>query len=402
MATSLKFVETISAPASQVYRAFTNATALREWLCTNASVDPKPGGRYFVAWDNGYYACGEFTKVSQDREVHFIWNGRDDPEPTRVHVNITSLDNGSTTLSLEHNGLDSTPQWEKARGEISHGWDLGIKNLISVLEKGPDLRIVNRPMLGVLFGDYNSKRAKELGVPVDTGLRVDGVVDGLGAQKAGLQKNDVIVSLNGKPTQDFPSILTILQGLQAGQEVEVGFYRGHEKKRMDMLLAHRPLPEIPATPAAFGEAIAKLNLEAAAILEEVLQGVSEEEADFKPAPEEWSIKEVLAHFIHGERDTHSYINDYVYSQERVADGYGENMPARTLATVQSYKTIPALLAALKRVEAETVFIVSHLPEHFVANKGSYWRLAFSMLQFPVHTKEHAEQIKVILAAARAK
>jgi uncharacterized protein YndB with AHSA1/START domain len=35
-----------------VYRAFTNSTALREWLCDTATVSPRLGGG-FTAW-NGY------------------------------------------------------------------------------------------------------------------------------------------------------------------------------------------------------------------------------------------------------------------------------------------------------------------------------------------------------------
>lgn len=401
MATSLKFVHTINASASQVYRAFTNATALREWLCTTATVDPKPHGRIFIAWDSGYYASGEYTKVQPDREVNFIWNGRDDPEPTRVQVTINALDSGATTLAIEHSGLDTTPAWEKAHGEISHGWNVGLKNLVSVLEEGPDLRIVNRPMLGIMFGDYNSKRAKELGVPVDTGLRLDSVVDGMGAQKAGLKKNDVIVSVESNPIPDFPAIVTVLQAHQAGDQVEVGFYRGGEKKRVTMELSRRPLPEIPPTAVAFGKAVHAINVEADGLLDEALQGVTEKEADFKPAPDEWSINEVIAHLIHGERDNQSYINDLVYSQERVSDGYGDNLPARIAATVAAYKTNPKLIEELKRQEFETEYIISHLPDDFVANKGSYWRLAFYLLQFPVHTKEHTGQIKAILKAARA-
>lgn len=402
MATSLKFVQTISAPAVLVYRAFTNATALREWLCDKATVDPKPGGHFFVGWNNGYYACGEYVKVNPEREVSFIWNGRDDPEPTTVNIYITALDNGSTTLSLEQTGLDNTPQWAKAYEEISNGWNLGLKNLVSVLESGPDLRIVTRPMLGVVFGDFNKKKAEELKVPVDTGLRLDSLVEGLGAQKAGLKKDDVIVSLNGKPTPDFAAILTIIQSLQAGDHVDVGFYRGPEKKRADMELSRRPMPEIPPNTVAFGEAVKKINLKADSLLEEALQGVSESEGDFKPAPNEWSIKEILAHLIHGERDTQSYISEYVFSQERVADGYGDNLPARISATVHAYQTISSLLEELKRGEEETVYIVSHLPAEFVANKGSYWKLAFNMLQLPIHTQEHVAQIKANLAAARAK
>lgn len=400
MSTSLKLVQTISAPAALVYRAFTNSTALREWLCDTATVEPKAGGRFYLAWNNGYYATGEYVKLTPEKEVIFIWHGRDDPAPSRATVHIEALDSGSTTLSLEHTGLDVTPQWEKAKDEISRGWNMGLENLVSVLEDGPDLRIVNRPMMGVLFGDYNAKKAEELGIPVKEGLRIEGTVEGLGAKKAGLIKNDVIVSFNGKPAPDFPALVTELQNKKAGDIVEVGIYRGAEKKRIAMELSRRPLPEIPATPRAFAEALKQHYLQGDTLLADVLKDVSDLEAAFKPTPDEWCAKEVLAHLIHGERDTHSYINDIVSSQERVADGYGDNFQARIAATVEVYRSVDNLVGELKRCEEETVFMIGHLPDNFVKNKASYWRLAFSLLQFPEHTKEHAEQIKVAIAAGR--
>ena len=70
--------------------------------------DAKPAGRFYVAWNTGYYAAGEYVKLLPDREVVFIWSGRDDPAPTRVNINLKALDNGATTLSLEQIGLEKS------------------------------------------------------------------------------------------------------------------------------------------------------------------------------------------------------------------------------------------------------------------------------------------------------
>ncbi len=63
MATRLKYVQTIRTSPAQVYRSFTNAAALRVLLCDTASVAPRPIGRSCIAWNSGYYASGEYTKV---------------------------------------------------------------------------------------------------------------------------------------------------------------------------------------------------------------------------------------------------------------------------------------------------------------------------------------------------
>ena len=50
---------------------------------------------------------------------------------------------------------------------------------------------------GYIIGDFNADIATKLGVPVEYGTRLSDVVDGMGAQKAGLQKNDVIIAIDG-------------------------------------------------------------------------------------------------------------------------------------------------------------------------------------------------------------
>ena len=56
---TLTFQKLVKVKPALVYRAFTNSTSLREWFCDVATVDPKPGGRMYVAWSHGYYASGE-------------------------------------------------------------------------------------------------------------------------------------------------------------------------------------------------------------------------------------------------------------------------------------------------------------------------------------------------------
>lgn len=403
MTSSLKYIQPVNAPISQLFRAFTNATALREWLCDIATVEPKPGGRFYIAWYNGYTVCGEFNFIEPMHRVCWTWYGRNEPAPTRVEITLQSSGEGSTLLTLEHLGLGNTAIWEKPREEMARGWNNALRNLVSVLEQGPDLRIINRPMLGVSFGEFDARRAALLGVPVETGMRVEGVFEGFSAQKAGLMKNDVLITLGGQPCNDFPSVLRILESYQAGDSLEVVFYRGAEKKQLLLELSQRPLPKIPSTSQALSQAVQSLYAYAHNMLEDVLQGVSESEAEFKPAREEWSIKEVIAHLIHVERDTQAYINDVVFSQERVSDGYSDNLNARVAATAHVFQTTSHLLEELKRAEDETISLLHELPENFVANKGSFWRLAFQLLQleFPAHTQEHVDQMRANLEAARA-
>jgi len=400
MATSLKYVNSFRVPPALIYRAFTNATALREWLCDTATVDPRPGGRFFIAWNSGYYASGEFTKLQPDREVQFIWQGRDDPGPSHVRVLINLLDNGVCMLTLEHFDLEKEHAWASAFKQIDAGWNLGLGNLLSTLENGPDLRIVNRPMMGLGFGDFDKKRAIELDVPVERGMRIDTVVDGMGGHAAGLRKNDVVVEIDGKSAVEYPSVIAALQHRQAGDVIEVGFYRGPIKKKTKMQLSRRAIPEIPMTPAGLADELARCYAADWVRLAQILTGVSEQDASLRPAQGEWTVKEIVAHLLHNERDIQSAIQDLYFSEERVTDGFAGNLDARVQATVSAYETLERLLDAYQRSQAETVELLRRLPDDFLQQKGSFWRLGFRLLQFNTHTQEHSGQISLAVAAVR--
>jgi uncharacterized protein YndB with AHSA1/START domain len=397
----LTFERTIEAPASQLYRAFTNSTALREWFSDAALADPRPGGRLYFWWNSGYYASGEFTDVKEEEEIAFTWRGRDEPAPTQVHVSLTSR-NGATRVTVTHTGLGAGAAWDEAIQEFERGWEQGLENLESVLETGQDLRFVRRPMLGIMVGDFDAKVAKDLGVPATEGIRLDGAIEGMGAEAAGLQKDDVIVSIAEQDVLEWSSLTNALQSHYAGDEVEVVFYRGADKKSVTMELSGRPLPEVPSTPEALSGALRAVYEETDAELEEFLQGVTEEEATYHPEPDAWSVKETLAHLIVGERWYTNWITTLISDSEPWYDRYGGNVPQRNTALLAAYPTVPQLLEELKRTEVETVALLAALPPEFVARKGSYLQLGYSLLELPgYHTRDHLNQMREAVEAARA-
>lgn len=403
MATNiLEFRQEVTATPAGVYRAFTRAIALREWLCDGATTDARIGGRCFLWWNNGFYASGAFTALEPDRRVAFTWQGKGEPAETRIEVTIAATGEGAA-VTLTHGGLGDGPEWDAMRREVAQGWQRGLENLRSVLETGQDLRFTRRPMLGIILDDFNADIAARLGVPVTEGSRVASTVDGLGAQRAGLQKDDVVVSIGGRPATNWPEITTALLGHQAGDVVTVEFYRGAEKLSADMTLSPRPLPEVPTTPQALAEAVQAFNIQIASELRACLEDATEEEASRRPAPNEWSALEVAAHFVLTERETQTWITDLINDDERWSDRYENptNVPARIAALTGMYPTIEAMLELLKRSQAETVGMLALLPPSFVAHKGSYWRLSRDLLaQTMEHLHEHTAQIRAALAAAR--
>jgi uncharacterized protein YndB with AHSA1/START domain len=393
--------QTVHAPAGEVYRAFTRSLALREWMCDGAVADTRPGGRLYVWWHSGYYAAGEFTALEPERRVAFTWHGRGEPGPTQVTVVLSPTADG-VEVTLTHDGFGAGDAWHKARSESQDGWTQGMENLKAVLETGQDLRYVLRPMLGIYVDEFNADIAARLGVPVDEGTRLGSVVTGLGAEQAGLRRDDVIVSIAGRPVNDYPSLVAALDPHRAGDRVAVAFYRGGERRTTEMVLSRRPIPEVPATPAELAEAVRRANASAFAELARSLAGVSDDQAGRRPAPGEWNALETLAHLIAHEREQQTWITDLLCDDERWSDRFEntEVVPARIAAIGRAYPRLADMVAALQRSQDETADMLAALPAEFVAHRGTYWRLGRSMLegmQPPSHFQEHTAQIRAAIA-----
>jgi uncharacterized protein YndB with AHSA1/START domain len=101
---SFEFSQTIQATPAQVFYAFTNADALKGWLCDIATLSPKNGGRIYLAWNSGFYTVGEFTLFEKDRALIFTWFGRSEPGPTLVEVALTP-ENDQTHVKVTHRAL---------------------------------------------------------------------------------------------------------------------------------------------------------------------------------------------------------------------------------------------------------------------------------------------------------
>lgn len=398
-AQALKYKRVVNAPASEVYRAFTNATSLREWFCNAAQADAIQGGRLYLWWPSGYYAAGAFTGLTHAKKVAFSWQGRGEPEATQVQVSLAAKADGRTAIGVTHAGIGSGPRWAKARENLDRVWTSGLENLQSVLETGLDMRLSLRPMLGINVGEFNAEVASKLGVPVAEGLRLDATLEGMGAHAAGLQKDDVLIQLGGKKLTGFSSLIAALDGRRAGDQVRVVFYRGPEKKTVTMELSRRPLPDLPPTADGLANALRKIHDEIGADLEKCFEDVTEEEASYRPAPGEWSAKETVAHLIAGERDWHFWIAGLATDEE--PDTSPGNLSARTISLVKVHPTIPELLAELKESMAESVALVAALPPEFEVRKGSYWLLGYNLLQPKSHAHDHYKQIQAAIAAARS-
>jgi uncharacterized protein YndB with AHSA1/START domain len=396
---SLRFSKQVEASLDVVYRAFTNPSCLREWLSDGASTLPKPGGRIIMWWNSGYFTAGEYLVLEPGHQIVFTWHGKAEPTTTEVSVHLAPEGSG-TKVVLIHSGIGSDERWDVVRKEITKGWEKGLDNLVSVLEIGKDLRIYNRPMLGITLSDFDAEIAKKMKTPVSKGVRIGGTIDGMGAQASGLQADDVIVGMDGKKIEDFVSLLSALGEHKAGDRIPLTIYRGEEKMEMDLLLSGRPVPEIPKDQQTLADAVENIYNAAIRDIELAFADATEDEVKTRPGPDEWSAIETLAHLVLTERETLIQIADMLSGYERWADDFAGNKPAPLKALISVYPSIPELLAELKRYRAEVVNLIRSLPDDFVERKSTFWRLSDGLLNFNIHIDSHIPQIKNAIAAAR--
>ncbi len=78
----------------------------------------------------------------------------------------------------------------------------------------------------------DANAAKEAGLSKPRGLMVAGVLPGSTFENAGVQKGDILLSINGKETNDWPSLVAAKDGLWEGEEIKVTVWRKKKEKAL--------------------------------------------------------------------------------------------------------------------------------------------------------------------------
>jgi len=389
----IEYLETIiQAPVADIYRCFTKGVGFMDWLCNGAKTQPIPGGMLVLWWNSGYYTVGEFTRIEVNKLVEFSWLGKGEPVKTQVQVRLTEEKDG-VRVELTHTGLGTEEIWVEPGKEIRRGWEVGLENLKSTLEMGKDLRIVNRPGVGIYPAEISSVEIEKHHFPVNKGVYIQEVVQGRGAERAGLEKGDLLISLAGVPIDDIEALLRFLARQKVGEHIEVVYFRGSERKTTSLELMRLPIPDVPVEPAEVADRIEVIFKAGLAKIREALDGISDEAASWKPAPSEWSIKETLAHLIHTERDNQSWLHSKVLDDQFE---WLNNSTERGLATIAAYPTVESLVDNLERSQIETVSFLRCLPEKLASKKSTIWHFAQDFLSADMHIEEHIAQIKTNL------
>ena len=131
------------------------------------------------------------------------------------------------------------------------GFAIPINTAKAVLNDLMTLGRVRRPALGVRTVPISPELSEDIGLPIDYGLLIIGVVPGSAADQAGLRAGteraylgnipimlggDLIVAIDGEKIQDQDDLTQMMNNHRAGDSVKVTIYRGKKKMDVDVML----------------------------------------------------------------------------------------------------------------------------------------------------------------------
>ena len=184
--------------------------------------------------------------------------------PYNLTSTVTAGIVSAKARNLEDNGIQSFIQTDAAvnpgnsggalvntRGEL-----IGINTMISsptgsyagysfaipsnitrkIIEDIMEFGNVQRGILGVEGGELNSKASKELGVKDTEGFYINKVTKNSGAEKAGLQKGDIIKKLDSQNINTFAELSGYITTKRPNDKVQVTFIRDGETKSVPVTL----------------------------------------------------------------------------------------------------------------------------------------------------------------------
>jgi Do/DeqQ family serine protease len=117
-------------------------------------------------------------------------------------------------------------------GNVGIGFAIPSNMVASIKESLVKHGEVRRGLLGVTTQDLTQELVNAFNLQNRQGAVISRIESNSPAAKAGLEPGDVIVAANGKSVKDSHDIRNIVGLLQIGDEVNIEFYRGNDKKEV--------------------------------------------------------------------------------------------------------------------------------------------------------------------------
>lgn len=121
-------------------------------------------------------------------------------------------------------------------GNVGIGFAIPSNMMKSLVDQILEYGEVRRGSLGISGGNVNAGVAKAFGLDTKQGALVNEVQEDSAAEKAGLQVDDVIVSIDGNPIHSFMELRSKIATAGEGKRVTLGIVRDGKKKSIKVKL----------------------------------------------------------------------------------------------------------------------------------------------------------------------
>ena len=177
-------------------------------------------------------------------------NGFTIPDVIQTDASINPGNSGGPLLDANGRviGINSQIATGGGQGSVGIGFAVPVNTAKDLL---PDLKAgetIERAYLGVQMQTVTEQVADELDLPADRGALVVEATDGGPADDAGLrggdattgEGGDLIVAIDGAPMRTSDDVAAAVAAKRPGDEIELEYYRGDERRTVTVQLAERP------------------------------------------------------------------------------------------------------------------------------------------------------------------
>jgi len=105
---------------------------------------------------------------------------------------------------------------------------------------------VQKAILGVSGGELNNKAAENLDIDFTEGFYISEVIEGTGAKKAGLKKEDIIVKLNNVKISTYADLEGFLRTKRPNDVVAVTYLRNGNEHSVNVILGKNEISKVSA------------------------------------------------------------------------------------------------------------------------------------------------------------
>ncbi len=134
----------------------------------------------------------------------------------------------------------NTAIFSQSGGYEGLGFAIAIDNARPVIEQLIATGSVVHPWLGVSGSTLSPDTARSYGLPVENGAIINRVISGAPADRAGLQRGDIIVALDDAAIASMDLLILEVRKRGVGDAVTITYWRGEEKRTAAAVLEEKP------------------------------------------------------------------------------------------------------------------------------------------------------------------